>query len=636
VHRTHDLLSQVIETSPQGMLVCDRRGQIILANPRAEQLLGTRHDAPSMLPYDRPGWKVCDYSGGPFPEHELPFAVVQKTGQPVQDVRFAVESPDHARLLLSVNATPLFAEDGSFDGMVVCIDNVTERIAAENALRESIAMLQSVFRAAPVGIGVVNHRVLTWTNDKIHEITGYSGEELMHQSARMVYPSDEEYEYVGREKYRQIAQRGTGTVETKWRRKDGRIIDVLLSSTPVDLTDLGRGVTFTAQDITERRLLEDRLRQSEKMEAVGCLAGGIAHDFNNQLVGVMGFADLLRSSVLDDPTLVEYADAILTAANRAAQLTGQLLAFARKGKHLSVPVDLNHLVTEVASLLTRTIDKRIAVRTELGAHPSTTLGDPSQLQNAALNLALNARDSMPNGGEIVLGTAQVELSSEEASELSIPADCRRFVALEVRDTGEGIDESLLDRIFEPFFTTKPEGRGTGMGLAAVWGTARSHGGTVRVESQLGRGTRMTLLLPVAVQLPAREQVNPASMVPESNVDQHVLVIDDEPSVLDATTTMLRHAGFQATACSSGQEAVALFQLGSFRIDWVILDLMMPGLGGVATFRALRSIDPSVQVIVASGYAVEGEAQVLLSEGAVGLIQKPFRIRDLVAALTRRA
>jgi CheY-like chemotaxis protein len=340
---------------------------------------------------------------------------------------------------------------------------------------------------------------------------------------------------------------------------------------------------------------------------------------------------LLRSSVLDDPILVEYADAILSAANRAAQLTGQLLAFARK--QLSVPVDLNHLVTEVASLLERTIDKRIAVRTELGAHPSMTVGDPWQLQNAALNLALNARDAMPSGGEIVLGTAQIELSSDEASKLSMPTDCRRYVALEVRDTGEGIDESLLERIFEPFFTTKPEGRGTGMGLAAVWGTARSHGGTVRVESQLGRGTRMTLLLPVAAQLPAREPVSTASIVPRLNLDQHVLVVDDEPSVLNATTTMLRHAGFQATACSSGREAVALFQLGSSRFDWVILDLMMPERGGVATFRALRSIDPSVRVIVASGYALEGEAQALLSEGAVGFIQKPFRMNELVAALT---
>jgi two-component system, cell cycle sensor histidine kinase and response regulator CckA len=629
VHRSDVLLTKILETSPQGMLVCDRRGQIVLANSRAEKLVGS-----GVLPSNRPGWRILDASGQPSPEHELPFAVVQRTGQPVQDVRLAVEPPDGARRLLSVSATPLFDEDGAFDGVVACIDDVTERVASENALRESVAMLQSVFRAAPIGIGVVNHRIISWTNEKFQEITGYSGDELMHQSARMVYLSDEEYEYVGREKYRQIAQRGTGTVETKWRRKDGRIIDVLLSSTPVDLTDLGRGVTFTAQDITEARVLEERLRQSEKMEAVGRLAGGIAHDFNNQLVGVMGFTDLLRSSVLDDPTLVEYADAILAAAHRAAQLTGQLLAFARKGKHLSVLVDLNHLVTEVANLLERTIDKRIVVRTELRAHPSATLGDPSQLQNAALNLALNARDAMPDGGEIVLGTTPVELSSDEASELSIPGDCRRFVALAVRDTGQGIDETLLDRIFEPFFTTKPEGRGTGMGLAAVWGTARSHGGTVRVESQLGRGTCMTLLLPVAEQLPTREQVNSVSVASELGVNQHVLVIDDEPAVLDATTTMLRRAGFQSTGCSSGQEAVTLLQLGSFRIDWVILDLMMPGLGGVATFRALRSIDPSVRVIIASGYAVEGEAQTLLSEGAVGLLQKPFRMHELVAALTR--
>ncbi len=626
-----DLLRKIFEMSPLAITVVNREGRIIAANSRAESTLGLNRDRLTDCAYNDPLWVITDFDGRDIPIEDLPFQRVKQTLARVTDIRHAIVREGGARVFLKINATPLIAPDGAFDGMVALIEDVTSAVTIDKALAESEAMLRSIFRAAPVGIGVVRNRVLLWTNQRIHEMTGYSEEDLRGKSARILYPSDEDFEYVGREKYRQISRFGTGTVETRWLRSDGREIDVILSSTPIDLADLQKGVTFSALDITERKHLEEQLRHSQKMEAVGQLAGGVAHDFNNQLSGIMGFADLLRARMGHDQTLIRYADNILVGVQRATDLTAKLLAFARKGKYLAVPVDVHRLVVEVASLLSHSIGKNIRIRQALEADPSTTTGDPSQLQSAILNLAINARDAMPDGGELEMTTDLVAVDETWSERLVFSIPPGPYIKIGVRDTGVGIPPEVMPRIFEPFFTTKGESKGTGLGLAAVYGTMKNHGGGITVESSTGGGTTFTLLLPV--QTENGGLVNPSPPIDAAashRIDRatHVLVVDDDDSVGLMVAEMLETIGCRTTVCTDGEEAVNLYRRRGDTIDAVLLDLVMPNMDGKAVFHALKKIDPQVRVLVSSGYSVDGGAQELLAEGASGFIQKPYTIADL--------
>jgi len=626
-----ELLRKIFEMSPLAITVVDRKGRIIAANAQAEATLRLTRNHLTERRYDDPAWVITDFDGREFPEEDLPFHRVQQTLARVADVRHAIELEDGDRVFLKVTAMPLLTSDGEFDGMVAVIEDVTPAVTIDKAFSESEAMLRSIFRAAPVGIGVVKNRVLVWTNQRIHEMTGYSEEELKGKSARILYPSDEDFEFVGHEKYRQISHFGTGTVETTWLRKDGREIAVILSSTPIDLDDLEKGVTFSALDITERNQLEDRLRHSQKMEAVGLLAGGVAHDFNNQLSGIMGFADLLRTQVGHDETLIRYADNILIGVQRATDLTANLLAFARKGKYLAVPVDVHRIVVEVASLLRHSIGKNIHIRQLLEADPSTTKGDPSQIQSMILNLAINARDAMPEGGELVMATDLVTVDETWSERLMFSIPPGPYIRIKVRDTGIGIPPDIMNRIFEPFFTTKEESKGTGLGLSAVYGTLQNHGGGVAVESSIGGGTTFTLLLPVhageddRTAASAAVEVDSLPSIPETT---HVLVVDDEPSIGDMVAEMLELIGCRATVCLDGEEALEIYRRSGEEIDAVLLDLVMPNMDGNAVFRELRKIDPQVRVLVSSGYSVDGGAQEVLTQGASGFIQKPYNIADL--------
>jgi len=392
-------------------------------------------------------------------------------------------------------------------------------------------------------------------------------------------------------------------------------------------------VLAVARDITERRRLEDRLRQSEKMQAVGQLAGGIAHDFNNQLVGIVGYADILRAKLGDRPELAQYPENILRSARRASDLTAHLLAFARKGKVLSVTVDLNEIVTEVVELLERSIDKKITIVLDLGADPATTAGDPSQLQNCFLNLALNARDAMPDGGELTFTSRIVHLDDEACRSSPFDLDPGDYVEVGVADTGVGMSPPVMERIFEPFFTTKENEHSVGMGLAAVYGTVKSHKGAIGVASEERGGSTFTVRLPLLVA--PREIAAAGESVATATDDHsgwHILLVDDEESVCETTAEMLRALGHRVTVCRNGREAVDLYRRSADDIDLVVLDMVMPVMGGGATFDELAAIDPGVPVLLASGYSLEGDAQEILDRGARGFVQKPFSKDELSRAV----
>ncbi len=387
----------------------------------------------------------------------------------------------------------------------------------------------------------------------------------------------------------------------------------------------------TIQDITERLDLEERLHQSEKMQAIGHLAGGVAHDFNNQLAGIVGYADLLREELTNNPPLAVYANNILIGTKRAADLTAQLLAFARKGKYLSIRIDIHKIIDEVISILQRAIDKRIIVKRSLDAQHPIAQGDPSQIQNAIVNLAINARDAMPNGGEMTFSTRVIELDEGFCRQSSFELSPGKYLEIRVRDTGTGMTEQTAKRIFEPFFTTKPPGKGTGMGLAAVYGTVKNHNGAIEVSSEPDSGTTMIVRLPQVDD----EGVRTTSFPADSPIEQgngHILLVDDESMVIEVATLMLVDLGYTVDFCDNGVEAIAYYEQHWTEVDLVILDMVMPQLSGKATYLKMKAINPDLIALISSGYSVDGEAQEILSEGAQGFIQKPYRRAALAAKI----
>jgi PAS domain S-box-containing protein len=381
-------------------------------------------------------------------------------------------------------------------------------------------------------------------------------------------------------------------------------------------------------DISERKHLEEQLLQAQKMEAIGQLAGGIAHDFNNLMTGILGYANILKLESQPGTSFNDAAKTIEKAAERASQLTKQLLGFARRGKFLRVPVDLHTVAHEVMGLLTRTIEKNISVTQRLRADSPWVLGDPGQIEQAILNLAVNARDAMPDGGELAIET-QVANLDEAFCRTHPEATPGRYVLVSVVDTGMGIPKELQQRIFEPFFTTKESDKGTGMGLAMVYGIVKNHGGFIRLYSEVGHGARFDVYLPQSTQMGAPAGVEQQSPVRGTG---RILLVDDEEVVRDVASRMLRNLGYEVAVAASGDEAVRHYRAHSGQVDLVIIDMIMPGMSGRECFLALKSVNPGIRAILSTGYGLDGKAQDIVDEGMRGFVQKPYTMRELSTAI----
>ncbi len=389
-----------------------------------------------------------------------------------------------------------------------------------------------------------------------------------------------------------------------------------------------------------RQQLEDQLRESQKMEAIGQLAGGVAHDFNNLLTGVLGYASLLKRRASPGDEVHKAADVIEKSAKRAAMLTQQLLGFARRGKHQDVPVDLHDTVQGVIRLLGQTIDRRISIRKELRAENATVRGDPGQLEQAVLNLCLNARDAMsvrrregeePGCGEMTLSSRIVN-ASEDGDRLPEGAAPGEYLALSVSDTGCGIPDDIRDRIFEPFFTTKEKGKGTGMGLPMVYGIVKNHGGWIDVQSEIGKGATFTIHLPTAVERRKTPRVEEECEPVRGS--GRILLVDDDEVVREVAADMLRSLGYRVDIASDGNEAVRYYRQHAGETDLILLDMIMPNMGGSECFAELQKIDPAVRVILLTGYGRDGAAQRVLDRGALGFVQKPYEVTRLSREVAR--
>ena len=382
----------------------------------------------------------------------------------------------------------------------------------------------------------------------------------------------------------------------------------------------------TVQDITERRLLEDQLRQSQKMEAIGRLAGGIAHDLNNALTAIAGYAELALAEVASDHAARADVEEIRRAAERAGSVTRQLLAFSRKGLLEPRVFDLNDTIAAICRLLSRLLGADVEVQTRLAGGALWVLGDPGQVEQAVINLAVNARDAMPDGGRLVLATTR-DTVDEGYARGHPPMPAGQYIVLRVSDSGHGMPPETQARVFEPFFTTKDVGKGTGLGLSMVYGTLKQIGGFIFVDSEVDHGTTFQLYFPPAAA-PKPDMADAATARrSERHGHETLLIAEDEPSVRNLVVAALRHDGYRLLIASSAEEALAVASSHDGPIDLLLTDAMMPGKSGFELASLMTAQRPGIPVIVMSGYTEETPDVPGLKE-PIALLQKPFSPREL--------
>jgi PAS domain S-box-containing protein len=494
---------------------------------------------------------------------------------------------------------------------------------AEAALVESERAFRSTFDDAPLGIAQisVDGRWMR-VNRHLESILGWRADELAGKSLFDVFDTaDVKLDLA-------TAASEPGQREQRVRRKDGQFVWVRLTISPLrSNSGKPRHLIVILEDVSERRRLEERLRESEKLEAIGRLAGGVAHDFNNLLTAIIGYAQLVADSLDHNDPKAEDVDEIIKAAERSAALTGQLLAFSRKQVLMPAILDVNALVRETAVLLRRVIGEHIDLITTLAPDLDPVSADRTQLEQIVINLAVNARDAMPSGGRLTIETANVLIGEASESHQAV-SEPGRYVMLTVNDTGVGMDADTKLRVFEPFFTTKEQGRGTGLGLATVYGIVKQSGGFIDVQSEPDQGAMFRLYLPAVPGATAAIARRDAKQSMKLG-NETILVVEDERAVRSMTRVILERAGYHVVEAAAPEEAHEIFRSRASAIDLMISDVVMPGAHGPALFKQLVVEHPSLRVLYMSGYADDEIIRAGRLEGGENFMEKPFTSQRLL-------
>ena len=574
-------------------------------------------DTVGLLPRDLVGTALLDL----FEETDLPLASellhAPRVNARREPLEIRVRAADGTLRTLEWRAV----FDGAENLFYGAARDVTTDRLAEVAIRRSEERYRELFESHPVAMAVwdpATGEVLA-ANDAALRQYGYTAEEIIGARVNaLVHPDDLPRLLAAIPRF---STNVDGAVPFRHLRKDGSVIEVEVAGHHLEYG--GRPARLVmAIDVTQRRQLEEQLRQAQKMEAIGRLAGGIAHDFNNMLTAISGYSQLLLDSFDDDDPRREDVEHVHAAAARATALTDQLLGFSRRGMLEPSVLDLNALIRDLCPMLQRLIGEHVAIVVTLEAAAPWVMADRSQLEQVVVDLALNARDAMPDGGTLKLETSDLEAPAPWARGLSADA----FVVLTVSDDGIGIAGEARERVFEPFFTTKKPGQGTGLGLATVYSTIRAAGGRIRLSSEPGHGTTIRILLPVNVpaSTAAPTPVRPSVPITGSG---RVLIVEDEAAVRDLVARVLDRAGYEVLAAEDGPAALRIVDSDPSPIDLVLSDVVMPGMSGIELVRELGVRRPDLRVLLMSGYT---EESVLQPEGRIELLPKPFTDEELLA------
>ncbi|GBD95486.1 blue-light-activated protein [bacterium BMS3Abin06] len=527
---------------------------------------------------------------------------------------------DRKVLYIELSAYKIANEKGRVSCYVWIIRDISARKRSENALRLSEEKFSKAFRSSPILIAICTLKEGRFidVNDAFLEVSGYSREEVIGQtsSGLGLWTGPEERARV----FDMLRSRGiVNNQEVKFRIKSGNILTVLLSAEKIDIEG-ETSIIVVAQDISERKKLENQLIHSQKMEAVGQLAGGIAHDFNNILSAIINYAYLIKMRIKEEDPSRDNIEQILALSGKASEITRGLLTFSRKNFINPIPLNLNNSVMNMEKLLTKFIGEDIRINIKLTENAPVIMADSAQIEQIIINLATNARDAMPDGGILTIETEIVELDSNfiKAHNFGSPG---MYALLSVSDTGTGMDEETKQKIFEPFFTTKETGKGTGLGLAIIYGIVKQHNGYITVYSEAGKGSTFKIYFRTVTAVV--EKKKEAELPDLSGDNETILLAEDSETVRKSIKNILEEFNYKAIEAVDGDDAVEKFIEHKDKIKLLILDVIMPGKNGKETLEEIREITPEIKAIFTSGYTAEiMEKKGLLKEG-FNFVAKPI-------------
>jgi PAS domain S-box-containing protein len=615
-------LRAAVDNIPHDFWSCDADGRYLMLNAtavrkwnRAETLIGKRPEELDIPEEMRAIWTDNN-------RRALSGETVQR------ELRYEIDGTLYRQLDL---LAPILDGD-AVCGLVGLSIDISELARVEDSLRETNEQLEALLESAPIAIVVVSSSgVVTQWNRAAEQISGWRREEVLGNPLPLNPDADNEATLAIRA--RLLAGGELHGEQLRTIRKDGQAVDLNIYTTPLHGAAEHSGrLLMLCEDITERLQadarrseLEELLRQAQKMEAVGQLAGGIAHDFNNLMTVVLGQIDMIRKR-WNDPALAQRLDEIDKAGQRAATLTRQLLAFSRRQMLQPRVVDLNAVVADIRLILDRSIGENYALDIRPGAGLWPVLADPTQIGQVVVNLVVNARDALPEGGEIRISTRNASAGPDDPSRPpALPAG--DYVLLAVRDDGTGMDAATKARLFEPFFTTKDVGRGTGLGLSTAYGIVMQSGGHIRVESELGAGTTVEIWLPRSegeAELPKQVEIPPAP----PRGDATLLLVEDAGHVRDLVRDILEECGYTVLEAGNGHEALSVAAAYDGPIDLLLTDMVMPGMNGRKLAEAVQAARPGIRVLFMSGYSEESAFRAAEGRAGLAFLQKPFTPEDL--------
>ena len=611
-------LATTLRSIGDAVITTDAAGGIQFMNPVAEGLTG---------------WSNAAAEGKPLPEV---FRILnESTRQPVENPVTKVlhegtvvglanhtilQARDGRQIPIDDSGAPIPGEKGDVAGVVLVFRDVTQRRQTQRNLEESERRYRLLFEANPSPMWVYDTDTLKFlaVNEAAIKHYGYSREEFLAMTLRDIRPTEDVPALLA-----DVAIR-TSQLHTdgpwRHRKKDGSIISVEITAHPIQFGP-AKARLILASDVTERMRLEEQLRQSQKLEAVGQLAGGIAHDFNNLLTVVEGYAELVYGDLAEDDPKRASVQEILVAAQRAASLTRQLLAFSRRQMLQPIHLNLNSNVASTQRMLSRLLGENIEIVTQLADGLWDVYADPGQIDQIILNLAVNARDAMEHGGRLTITTANVEVDAGSAAAAGVAPG--KYARLTLSDTGEGMDAETQRHIFEPFFTTKEVGRGTGLGLSTVYGIVKQSGGQILVESEPGRGSAFTILLPARDGSSQADLPGGAPAAESQTPEETVLVVEDDQVVRQLVATMLRFGGYKVISPATPEQALVVCADPQTRIDLLLTDMVLPDTDGAIIAETAARLRPGLKVLFMSGYTEHAVLRRTPIDPATPFLQKPF-------------
>ncbi len=607
-------LRTLVDVIPGMVLLMDTKGNVIAANETMARSLGTNvrgligKQAYELLPPEVAGIRKT-YADECF-----------LTGEPrhYEDNRLGRDFDNYMY--------PIMDGKGKATRLAVLALDITERKEVENKLNEQAALLDIASDA--ILAKELDGRILYW-NKGAERLYGWSADEVKgRKTYELLYA--EEHVAAGHEALREVVEKGEWRGELHQRTKDGKKLIVEARWTLIrDDKGEPKGVLSVKSDVTAKRLIESQLLRSQRLESLGTLAGGIAHDLNNVLAPILMGIEGLSFRNPDD-SVQKILSIIKSSAQRGANIVRQILNFARGMEGDIGEIQLKHVIREIESIIQETFPKSIALKTDTPKDLWPVNGDANQLHQVLMNLCVNARDAMPDGGWVTVSTENVSLD-ETYAKMNIEARPIRYVALKVEDTGTGMPPSVLEKIFDPFFTTKEPGKGTGLGLSTVRSIVKSHGGFVTVYSEPNKGTSFKIYIPAAEQGGQPKEAGPEEGIPMGE-GETILVVDDEVSLRDITSQILESYGYKVLTAADGTEAVTKFVEMKADVRLVITDMMMPYMDGAATIRAIRRIDPNVRFIATSGLMTSEYAKEAKGLGVQAFLAKPYTAEKLLHIL----